>query len=130
MERDVRQKRIFEWVESTFGHAASVPRERALRLLEEAVELAQAEGLSIGHVQGVVDHVFSKPPGAPEQEAGGVGVTLLAYCASKRISADEEEARETARVLAIDPSYFRARHNKKADAGIAVRAPEDEGDPT
>ena len=96
-----------------------------MRLLEEAVELAQAEGVPLDRALATVEHVYLKPAGKPEQEAGGVGVTLLAYCAARGISADAEEAREFERVLDIDPAYFRARHNIKADAGIAARAPEE-----
>ncbi len=119
--RDERQRAVLRWVEGTFGPVALAPVERAARLLEEVVELAQAAGLSRHLAFSVFDHVYGKPPGEPAQEAGGVGVTLLAYCESVGLSADGEEAREFARVLATDPAHFRARHNAKADAGVAVR---------
>lgn len=122
--RDRRQRTTIEWVRSTFGEAAATPSERALRLLEEVVELVQAEGVDVERVRAIVSHVYGKPIGQPAQEVGGVGVCLLAYCAATDLSADAEESRELDRVLAVDPAYFRARHNAKADAGIAVRAPE------
>jgi len=41
------QRVIARWVESRFGHLnQSCPQERAMRVLEEAVELAQSVGLS------------------------------------------------------------------------------------
>jgi hypothetical protein len=92
--------------------------------MEEACELAQAEGLSIQMVQALANHVYSKPPGDPKNEVGGVGVTLLAYCQSKGISATQAEAEEFTRVTRVPADWFRKRHNAKADAGIAVRAPE------
>lgn len=125
MDRDGRQQAVFKWTRETFGEATNVPSERALRLLEEAIELAQAEGVTLDSVWAVAEHVYLKPAGQPEQEAGGVGLTLLAYCASRGFSADGAEERERQRVLAIDPAHFRERHNKKADAGIAARAPEE-----
>jgi hypothetical protein len=122
--RDARQRAVLQWVGGTFGPLARTPYERAQRVLEEAVELGQAEGLTPERTRAVVDHVYGKPPGDPAQEAGGLGVTLLAYCEARGLSADGEEVREFDRVLSIDPAQFRARHNAKADAGLAVRAPE------
>lgn len=123
LARDDRQRAVVKWAGETFGAASLTSAERAMRVIEEAVELVQAEGIPIGRVLTVVDHVYRKSPGDPAQEAGGLGVTLLAYCAVRGISADREEVREVERVLSIDPEYFRARHNAKADAGIAVHAP-------
>jgi len=122
--RDLRQVAVLQWVTETFGASASTPKERALRLLEEAIELAQVEGVEVGDVFAVAEHVYGKPAGTPAQEVGGVGVTLLAYCESRRISAETAEQHEFERVLSVDPAVFRARHNKKANAGIAAYAPE------
>lgn len=122
--RDDRQRAVVQWAGDTFGPDSLTPTERATRVLEEVVELAQAEGVPRERALAVLDHVYGKAPGDPAQEVGGIGVTLLAYCAVREISADAEEVREIARVLAIDPAHFRARHNAKADAGIAVPAPE------
>lgn len=128
--RTNRQAVAYAWVERTFGHAASLPKERACRFIEEAVELAQAVGLDAHEVEKIVGHVFDKPRGDTSQEVGGVGVTLLALCESLRIDANHEEDRELARVLAIDPEHFRKRHNVKADAGIAVRVTCDDSNNT
>jgi hypothetical protein len=124
--RDNRQLAVFRWTAETFGLAALTIGERALRVLEEAVELAQAAGIDHAQVRTLVDHVFAKPPGALKQEAGGVGLCLLAFAEACKFSADEAESAEFERVLQLDPGHFRMRHNKKADAGIAVhvRAPE------
>lgn len=117
--RNERQQAAFSWVQKTFGASNAHPRERARRFIEEAIELAQAEGLTSTEVQNVVTHVYGKKPGDPQQEAGGVGVTLLAYCESKGFSADKAELAEFERVSAIDVEYFRRRHDAKAVAGIA-----------
>ena len=124
MNRDDRQQAVFKWAGDTFGQAALEPKERILRFLEEAVELAQAELMTHAQARTVVDYVFGKPPGDPEKEVGGVGVTLLAYCAARGFSADAAEEREFDRVQTIDPVRFRERQNKKAAAGIAAHVPE------
>lgn len=119
MTRDQRQRRVFDWVVETFGSANANVQERTRRLLEEAIELAQAEGLSLVEILNLAEHVYGKPPGAPAQEAGGIGATLLAYCEAKGLSADGCEDAEVQRVLGMDQSYFRRRHNRKAQAGVA-----------
>lgn len=120
-ERNRRQEQVAQWVERTFGAPALDVSERIARLLEEAIELAQAEGFPPALAHALVDHVYEKRPGEPLQEVGGLGVTILAYCAAVGFSADAAEEKEVARVLAIPPEYFRARQNVKADAGVALR---------
>lgn len=105
--RDERQSTVARWTRETLGDATMTSGERALRFFEEACELAQAEGLTTEQCAALVAHVFGKPAGDPAQEVGGVSVTLLAYCEARGFSADAAEARELARVLAIDPQRFR-----------------------
>ena len=65
------------WVIRTFGEGAQKSRrERAFRFVEEALELAQACGLSHGDVANVGDYVYSRPMGNLSQEVGGVMLTL------------------------------------------------------
>jgi len=121
LTRDLRQAAVYKWVCETFGPQNAGVMERVRRFFEEATELAQAEGLTTEQVHAIVSHVYGKPPGDAPQEVGGIGTTLLAYCAAKGISADKFEAAEFARVLATAPEHFRRRHDLKADAGIAQR---------
>lgn len=118
--RDTRQAAVLDWVRSTFGEATLAPEERIMRFLEEAIELAQAEELAPERIHALIDHVYSKPPGEPVQEVGGVSVTLLAYCEMRGISADHSEKTEFERVLSIPADHFRKRHDIKARAGVAV----------
>lgn len=120
-DRDIRQIAILAWVRDTFGMPAAEVPERVRRLVEEVVELAQAEGLPLEAIKDIAHHVYSKPPGEPTQEIGGVCTTLLAYCASKNVSMEACENAEFQRIQKLPPSYFRDRQNIKADAGIAVR---------
>lgn len=122
MVRDARQFRVLAWARRVFGVPGRAdtasPQERALRFIEEAIELAQAIGLQHEDVDRVSRHVFSKPPGEPFQEAGGVGVTLLALCEVLSISAQDAERAEFERVLTKTPEHFQARQAEKRAAGL------------
>lgn len=118
--RDELQRNIFEWAKETFGEAAIKPHERARRFLEEALELVQAQGVSKTDVLNLVDYTYGRPVGHVEQEVGGVCVTLLAYCESVSVSAEQAMETEWARVQHIDPAKFRERQAAKAAAGVAA----------
>jgi NTP pyrophosphatase (non-canonical NTP hydrolase) len=59
--------------------------ERGLRLLEEALELAQATGVPAEKAARLLRHVYAKPPGAVPAEVGDVLNTLLALSARYKI---------------------------------------------
>lgn len=119
MTRDERQKQATAWAERCFGRAVVEDRqERATRILEEAIELAQAEGLGEELVARMTSRVYAKPPGDPRQELGGLGVCVLVYAEAVGVSADAVEAGEVAAILARDPAWFRQRQNSKAAQGL------------
>jgi NTP pyrophosphatase (non-canonical NTP hydrolase) len=119
MDRKQRQRRTFDWSLNEFGPEFCTPRSRALRFVEESLELAQAVGLDEMDVAKLVAHVFRKPKGDIEQEFGGVGVTLLALGESLGIDVDLAESRELARVLSKPAGFYRARQEAKAREGVA-----------
>lgn len=120
--RDHRQHVVAQWTLRTFGAASMTAEERAGRFLEEAMELAQCF-IPKEKAQRLLDYVYSRPVGNPTQEMGGVGVTLLVLAEVLGLSASGEEMKESERVRAIPAEVFRARHNAKAAAGVAVPAP-------
>lgn len=125
-DRDDRQEQVRDWVVRCWGDGAVSVNERVERFFEEAAELAQAEGVTPGRLNEIIQHVYAKEAGEPSQEVGGIGTTLLAYCASKGISADECERRELSRILAKPVDHFRARHAAKVQSGLAqALTPED-----
>lgn len=119
--RDELQKRVTAWAVECFGEeeATSLPQ-RALRLLEESVELFQACGNSVEMARKLVDYVFDRPPGDVAQEIGGVSVTLLVLCAAAGMSADVEERREIVRVVSKSASHFSDRNAAKNTVGFKV----------
>ena len=120
MIRDSRQECAFQWCASVFGAAqAQNMRRRSLRLLEEAVEAYQATGGNQDIACRLVRSVFTRPVGALHQELGGVGLSLLALAEAAGLSADEEEARELARVLSKSPNDFAMRDKTKDGDGFS-----------
>lgn len=123
LSRRFRQQRVHRWCIAAFGddHARSI-EQRGIRLAEEALELAQAAGCSAEMIHKLVDYVFSRPVGDLRQEAGGVGVTLLALGAAAGFSVDVAEEAEIARVLSKPLAHFAARNAAKNAAGFDVNA--------
>ena len=56
------------------------PKERGLRHAEEAIELAQALGVTKTKMTALVKQVYDKAPGDPEQEVAGSLFTLYVAC--------------------------------------------------
>jgi hypothetical protein len=127
--RGHRQRAVAAWCEATFGAASAtfVPQ-RALRFLEEAIEVFQA---SLPHANQhprdmahtLVDRVFDKKPGELATEIGQVGVTLLALAAAAGVGADVREHAEVERINGTPGSYFAERDAKKCEAGFTFLPP-------
>jgi Fe-S-cluster containining protein len=93
------QQRVDAWIEACFGAESGADRvERNHRFLEEALELAQANGCTRHEAHQLVDYVFSRPTGEANQEAGGVMVTLSALCSAAGIDLATAAKTELARV--------------------------------
>lgn len=123
-DRNRRQADTHEWCVAAFGDhdARSIPQ-RGLRLMEEAIETAQACGCDATMLHRLIDHVYARPVGELAQELGGLGVTLLALAEAAGLSAEDAELREIARVKAKPLAHFAARNAAKTAAGFHVSAP-------
>jgi hypothetical protein len=81
------QRRVRHWVLDTFGDGVMRDTtERNHRFLEEALELVQSNRCTREDAHALVDYVFDRPAGAPQQEAGGTLTTLAALCVSMGIN--------------------------------------------
>lgn len=75
------QQDVAKWVKDCFGEEiANDTVERSFRFTEESLELVQSLGITRAQVLILVDYVFDRPKGEPQQEVGGVMVTLAALC--------------------------------------------------
>lgn len=117
--RNARQAQASQWALAAFGkNEARLPEQRALRLVEESIEAAQACGCDPAQLHKLIDFVFARPVGDLAQELGAVGLTLLLCADAATLSADDCERAELARVLAKPAEHFTARNQFKNDAGF------------
>lgn len=107
------------WVVSRFGEGAMDRQERATRVLEEAIELAQAEGVGEARAKRLMEHVYSRPKGEPNQEAAGTMVCLLAWAAAANYNLYGLAITELCRIESYSVEYFQKRLKAKSDAGLA-----------
>lgn len=92
------------WTHIVFdGHLQKVtPKVRALRLLEEVIELSQAEGVTEQEIDTIKRQVMDKPAGSARAEFGGVMVTIMGYAWSTNYNAEEAFWEEFARIMHPD----------------------------
>lgn len=94
------QARVAQWVSACFGFAiASDKVERNHRFLEEALELVQATGASASEAHQLVDYVYGRAVGEPDQEVGGVMLTLAALCEAQGLDMTACGEKELKRVF-------------------------------
>ncbi|EAS49004.1 conserved hypothetical protein [Aurantimonas manganoxydans SI85-9A1] len=92
------QQRVERWLDQCFPPSVRSDRpERTHRFLEEALELAQANECSRDDALALVEYVFGRPVGRPDQEVGGVMVTLAGLCSASGINMDDAGERELER---------------------------------
>ena len=80
------QARVWSWVVTCFGNEVAFNKEeRCDRFLEEVLELLQSLGYDPARVASLADYVWSRDVGEPEQETGGVLLTLSAMLSAHKI---------------------------------------------
>lgn len=119
-----RPTEVLAWAVATFGDVARDKRERSMRFLEEAIELAHALDLDYATVQAVCKRVWNRDKGYIPREVGQAQMTLEALAASIGHDADREASNEFDRVRKIPKEEWTARHAAKVALGIAQPQPE------
>jgi hypothetical protein len=110
---------IYDWGCRCFGIEHMQNRQvRAVRLLEEAIELCQAVSVSENQVVQVVDVVYRRPPGSERQELGGVLLTAHALAVARGWDPEHVLEDEVHRCLSKPPEHFAARNQEKLDLGL------------
>lgn len=96
----MRERLSFAWAMSCFGvDRARSRKERSMRILEEAIELAQACGHTRGDCVRQVEETYAKPIGEIKQEVSGVLVTVAAFCGLMGLNMDELFTKEFCRCI-------------------------------
>jgi hypothetical protein len=122
VKHTTRQAQVAAWVREAFGdEIARDGIERALRVVEEVVELAQAVGVSAGALHHLIDYVFARPVGEEGQEIGGCFVTLYALAEARQIDADAQFEAELARIQRPEViARVRRTQEEKRQSFVAV----------
>lgn len=124
--RQLRQETLFTWARAAFGEdEAASPRQRAIRLLEEAIEAYQAVDGDRLQALDLVNFVFTRPKGEIAQELGGVAVCVLLLAEATSCDADKCEQLEIERIFSKPIAHYTARNAAKNAAGFLAEKPED-----
>lgn len=112
--------RCRRWVREALGPGILLDvRERALRHLEEAMELAQALGIGQIDANALSGRVWSRPPGRARSEAAGSLFTLVVLADVEGIDLEHELLIELARVERPELiARIREKHAEKVKLGI------------
>ncbi len=112
------QVSVDQWLQNTFPTFRHNSMERALRFLEEALELFQAAGGREKDASHLIDYVFSRPRGDLSQEIGGVLNTLaaLATCHGVSLSLAAEDGLKDCWGRSDD---IKRKQAMKAEAGVS-----------
>lgn len=114
------QEVVAHWIATRFGKAnLESKHERAMRLLEEAIEFAQAEGVSQRHCAALTNSVYGKPIGEGKREAAQVMVTLLAWAHNSNEEIIALAMKEIDRLHKLPMDKARGKHAIKVQAGLA-----------
>lgn len=121
MNLDTIQRILWDWCNRTFGRdIATSAKERATRVLEEALELAQVAGVEPQLAHELASVVYARPPGALNREIAGVMVTTLVFAHTVHHSAYADLEYEMHRVLNLDPEILRRRQEEKRADGVGM----------
>lgn len=114
-----RQQAVLAWALENFGPVAGHREERAARMVEEAIEAAQACGLAQDMVHRIATRVYGRPTGTLAQEIGGLAITLDALAEIAGLDVQAEADREWTRVKSLPREWWQRKHAEKVTAGTA-----------
>lgn len=117
------QSDVLAWAVRSFGPIAQNVDERAARIAEEAIEIAQVEGVPLDTIKRIADRVYSRPAGERWQEIGGTMIGILSYAEIVGLSMAECTRREFDRVLSKPREWWQKKHAEKVAAGTADLSP-------
>lgn len=118
------QDRVRPWMLECFGPVIPFDKiERGDRLLEEVFELLQSGDYDPARVLALRDYVWARAVGEPEQEAGGVMVTMAAYCLAFGLDMREAGETELARIWTKVEAIRAKQAAKPTGSALPIAAP-------
>lgn len=115
-----RPSAFLAWAVDMFGPVAELRSERLLRFVEEAIELAHADGMEREVFNRVTNRVYSRPAGDVPKEIGQAQACLEMFAENIGLSSADEAQREWERVQGIPRTEWERRHAAKAAVGITA----------
>ena len=107
------------WARMMFGPVALLRGERLMRFVEEAIELAHADGMERQTFDAIANRVYSRERGDVNKEIGQAEACLETYAENIGESADLLAQVEWERVQKIPREEWERRHAAKVALGIA-----------
>ncbi len=114
-----RPSRALNWAVETFGPVALDPEERAMRFVEEAIELAHSLGLSSETLSAISQRVYGREAGKVPREMGQAQLTLELLSKAINVDLDAEAMQEFYRIQSVPKAEWERRHAAKQALGIA-----------
>jgi hypothetical protein len=108
------------WAADMFGPVALEAPERAMRFLEEAIELAHAMGMPQHTAEAITKRVYGRDAGNIPREIGQAQMTLEVLAKAIGVDADHEATQEFFRIQKIPKEEWQRRHSAKQAIGIAT----------
>lgn len=118
-----RPAAFLAWACEMFGPVATVRGERLMRFIEEAIELAHADGMERATFDAITNRVYSRPAGEINKEIGQAQACLETYAENIGESASNLAEIEWQRVQRIPQAEWTRRHAAKRAIGIALDDP-------
>lgn len=113
IETGALQARCTDWARVCFPDDPIIrPKVRAIRFLEEAIELVQTMDISREKAHELVDYVFNRPVGYPAQELGGTMLTLMLVAEALDLDAGGEAEAELVSAYERIPQIREKSKNK------------------
>lgn len=115
------QSNVEEWMLRVFGSEVLMnKKERIHRFMEEAMELAQSLGYTLEEAKTMMDYVWSRPEGDPDQEVGGVMHCLAALCTANEISL-QQASDEILEYCEGRSGSILQKHSNKPDSIVSIK---------
>lgn len=114
-----RQVKAYDWAVATYGAArVSQRRYQAFRLLEEAMELCQTQGLSLEDFMRCAEYVAARKVGDTREEMGDVQICLDIMAENLGLSLDACHTTALNRIQGLDPAKCKLKDDGKIAAGL------------
>ena len=108
-----------DWAIRCFGREHVFNKHvRALRLVEEAVELAQVVDVPPEQLHELIDIVYGRKKGELYRELGGVMLTTIILHRTLELDPEDMLEAELRRVLYNSAKHFAKRNQEKIDMGL------------